>query len=583
RRRAPVFPPFSLSLAVHLSRQCHLRVPRSPAELVAPAIQHRDPPEIRRLRRSAAAGLPFPAASPFEMSGRRRRGTASAGKDAGGQEDPADADVVVLEPPLSEMELRCVQLRGRWELASVLNFMQVFRPVIRSELKISAEEMEMALVTADDTLAQLHIVLLKGIPPVSKNLVVSDAWITVLCKKLKMWWPWVEQVAEGEVPLMADHGGEILRYKELDPVARLLILKALCEIRVQQDDILSYIDEEVKHGGQLSKFRKDSIGRDDKGTTYWHDGDSVLGHRLYRNVTKVEYKQKPRGRGRLTKPVVNFQWETLATNFKEFQEVSDKLSCSRICLESAVGNSIKVDIMPIVEELEKKKERALKRRQREAMLLNGFRNYNIVGSRRSCRDRRPVSYTFDDYDRSINEAIQEAKKIKNAGSEEDEEHGANVAVGKGVLTKSSDEDPAENDVQTGTKELDNDGKHSDSDYEDEDYNEKAEDGHCSSYSDGDTQNNLSNLIKDSADSSRRTWLSSNVDQMGQAEMKKRLRERPMRNTGYKPNITKESEGVGKLGEDLETEMCLSTQMECSAAANELPGKSEIHEVLATAG
>ncbi|MQL67730.1 hypothetical protein Taro_000022 [Colocasia esculenta] len=86
-----------------------------------------------------------------------------------------------------------------------------------------------------------------------------------------------------------------------------------------------------------------------------------------------------------------------------------------------------------------------------------------------------------------------------------------------------------------------------------------------------------------ADASRRNWLSSNVDQMGQAEMKKRLRERPMRNTGYKPNITKESEGVGKLGEDLETEMCLSTQMECSAAANELPGKSENHEVLATVG
>ncbi|XP_021295978.1 uncharacterized protein LOC110425400 [Herrania umbratica] len=35
---------------------------------------------------------------------------------------------------------------------------------------------------------------LKGILPVSKLLNNSDAWVTILFKKLAMWWPWVRQI-----------------------------------------------------------------------------------------------------------------------------------------------------------------------------------------------------------------------------------------------------------------------------------------------------------------------------------------------------------------------------------------------------
>uniref|UniRef100_A0A1D1XRK5 Remodeling and spacing factor 1 n=1 Tax=Anthurium amnicola TaxID=1678845 RepID=A0A1D1XRK5_9ARAE len=485
------------------------------------------------------------------MFERRRRGRPPIEKDADGREDIGDDEVVVLDSPPSGAELCRRHLRGRWELASVLNFLHVFQPIIQSELRISAEEMEMALVMPDEILARLHIALLKGIPPVSKNLIVSDAWVTVLCKKIKMWWPWV---AEGEVPLVADHGGEILRYKELDPTARLLILKALCEIRVQQDDILGYIDEEVKHGGQLSKFRKDSIGGDSNGTTYWYDGDPVTGYRLYKNVAKVEFKQKLKGRGRLTQPVVNFQWETLATNFKEFQEISDKFSCSKVSSESAVGNIIKVDIMPAVGELEKKKEKALKRRQRQAMLLDGFKNCNLTRNRRACRDRKPVSYTFDEFDRSITEAIEEAT----------------------ITSKSFQHDSAENEIQMSIEEPDNDEKYwgGVDDDEDEDYDEKGDHECCPSYSDDDTQNNLGNSVKERDDFRRQSLLRSTVNEkafrgkdamrtsrasngtvahhMGQLEMKRRLRERPTRNTGYSMEVISDSEGADTSGEDLET-------------------------------
>lgn len=374
------------------------------------------------------------------------------------EEDPAT--IPVSQP--SEMRMARSRLRERWELASVLNFLQVFQSIIRSGLEMSAEEIETALIMPNNALAQLHIALLKGIPPISKNLTGSDAWVTVLCKKLATWWSWV---AEGEVPLVADRGAEIPRYRELDPTIRLLILKALCEIRADQGDILMYVGETLKQGAEVSTFRKYRIGGDENGTTYWYDGDSVLGHRLYREINKVEFKKRSKGRGSLMQPTINLQWETLATNLEEFCDISDKFSSSKIMAESAVGERIKSDIIPVLEKLQKKKERALKRQQTQAMLLQGFVNSQAFVGGRSLRDRRPVSYTYDDYDRSIEEAIQMEKKVKITDEQKDEgsleEHG------------SSGEDVAcDGTVPTN----DNDNKYqrdgSESDDDDDDYDDK---------------------------------------------------------------------------------------------------------------
>jgi len=37
----------------------------------------------------------------------------------------------------------------------------------------------------------------------------------------------------------------------------------------QQDDTLSYINDALKQGNQISCFRKDKIGGDGNGITYW--------------------------------------------------------------------------------------------------------------------------------------------------------------------------------------------------------------------------------------------------------------------------------------------------------------------------
>ncbi|XP_031261111.1 DDT domain-containing protein DDR4 [Pistacia vera] len=336
------------------------------------------------------------------MASGRRKPTPSP-KKTGGQnmaEVKEDA-VIVLDESSSESEVK--KLRERWELACVLNFLNVFEPVIGSGLKLTAEEIEMGLIEPNSSNAQLHIVLLKGIPPVSKLLNGSDAWVSVLRKKLAMWWPWV---AEGEIPLTAVKGEEISRYKELEPTCRLLILKVLCEIRADQDDAVSYINDALKQGNQISSFRKDKIGKDANGTSYWYDGNTTIGYRLYKEVNKTGLKTKCKGKACLNLPANCTQWETLATNFEEFCEVVDELSCSKVVAEVAVGKTIANDAIPVVEKLHKKKERSLKRKQtQEMLLLNDFRNSCAVGITRSCRSRRPISYTFDDYDRAIDEAI----------------------------------------------------------------------------------------------------------------------------------------------------------------------------------
>ncbi|KAG6772727.1 hypothetical protein POTOM_024147 [Populus tomentosa] len=223
--------------------------------------------------------------------------------------------------------------------------------------------------------------LATGIPPMSKTLNASDAWVTELWKKLAMWWP---RVAEGELPLKAAKGDEMSGYKELDPANRLLILKALCELRAKVI-CLAFL---IKH---------------------MYDGSSVIGHRLYKQVNKTGANSRMRGKASKNQPATCFQWEILATNLEEFQKVVNELSSSKVAAQVAAGKTIETDILPIIQKFQKKKDRALKQKERQEKLLNSFRPCT-AGVTRSCRSRRPISYTFDDYDRAIDEAIKITKK-----------------------------------------------------------------------------------------------------------------------------------------------------------------------------
>ncbi|CAN6440582.1 unnamed protein product [Victoria cruziana] len=290
------------------------------------------------------------------------------------KEEPQCKIITPLARPPPPSQLQLWSLRSMWELASILNFLHLFRPLLNINTELSAEELETALITPNNTLDDIHMPLLKAIPPITRMAFGRATWVTVLCRKLRDWWHWV---AEGDIPIVACHGAEVELYKSLEPAARVLILKALCDIRVEQEDIRSYIDDSLKHGVPLSTFRRERIGGDAYGTNYWFEDDEISGHRLYREIRKIETKKFKKGLP--TQPIISCQWETVASNLDEFQEVS-------------------------------RKERALKKQQRQALLLDNYMGADGLAAGRSLRDRKPVTYTFDDFDRSINEAIKITKR-----------------------------------------------------------------------------------------------------------------------------------------------------------------------------
>ncbi|XP_019431185.1 PREDICTED: DDT domain-containing protein DDR4-like [Lupinus angustifolius] len=313
----------------------------------------------------------------------------------------------LVEPPPPSLLPRW-NLRSMWELASVLNFLNLFRDILNISVEFSAEEFETALLNPNDTLGDIHMPLLKAIPPITRMALTHDTWITVLCRKLRDWWYWV---ANGDIPIVASHGAEIEVYKSLDPGVRVVILKALCDIRAEQEDIRSYIDNSIKHGVQLSTFRKERIGGDSHGISYWYEDDPIIGHRLYREIRKTEVVQVKKGKARGSQVLSNtsYQWEAVATNFDEFQDVSEKLLSSKNRMEASVGKRLKIDMLPEIEKVHKRKEKLLKKQHREALLLDNFYGVDGLAPGRSLRDRKPVTYTYDDYDRSINEAIKITK------------------------------------------------------------------------------------------------------------------------------------------------------------------------------
>ncbi|KAL2346824.1 hypothetical protein Fmac_000824 [Flemingia macrophylla] len=431
----------------------------------------------------------------------------------------------------TDLDSEILKLRGRWELASVHNFLDVFGPIFGKDLKLSAEDIEIGLVKPDASLARLHIQILKGMPPVSKTLEESDKWVTSLCKKLTMWWPWV---AEGEIPLVPSKGEEISKYKLLDPSDRLILLRALCEVRADQHDAVSYINDALKEGTHISSFRKDALGRDGTGTSYWYDATSNgQTHRLYRQIITSDSITKDKDERRLSLPTI--QWETLASNLEDFSKVAEKFSFSKSSVEVAVSMKLQSDAIPALEKIQKKKERAMKQKRRQDKLLKDVQNSYCSGNTRSCRTQRPINYSFEAYDRAMKEAIQLTNKRKKSSvADQDKTRGSeDKSNSKDVSTDGDSERDvfpvSDSDDDTGY-EVENHGSSEEDGVDGEAGNSEAQSSHAVSYPKG------VRCSKRLAGVASHTILESRG-----LTAKQRLRQRPTRNSAIESVIVSDSE------------------------------------------
>lgn len=232
-------------------------------------------------------------------------------------------------------------------------------------------------------------------------------------------------------------------YKALNPRTRLLILKALCEIRAAQDDTISYINDETKNRTDCNAFRKEKLGGNGNEVSFWYDGDETIGHRLYKEVYPVDSVSKVKDKKRISE--ITSQWETLATTFEEFQNFVDKFSSSQVKWEADVGKAVEALAIPALQKIQRKKDMALKRQQREQRLVVGLRNLAIP---RSCRIRKPVNYRCDDFDRAIKEAIEVTNKRK--ATEEPKSETRLNEHGRKDETNSLDSSPPSSSINSDT-------------------------------------------------------------------------------------------------------------------------------------
>ncbi|PKI70830.1 hypothetical protein CRG98_008721 [Punica granatum] len=249
--------------------------------------------------------------------------------------------VVVLDGSDVAMEKELRRLREQWELASVLNFLCVFEPIMEKAPKISAEEIETAIIRPNDLLVQLHVKLLKGIPPVSKTLNCCDAWLTILRKKLNPWWPW------------------------------------LCYW--QQDDAVSHVNDVLQDGNQISFFRKAQVADDGNGTSYWYEGNAVIGHRLYQAIVKSDLSKNSKSK--------------MESNY------TDELASSKERAKVAISGIIESDMIPVLERL--------KKRSTVTTIVAYHAEVKMLSN-----------VEADDYDRAIDEAIRVTQKRKKKRGEE---------------------------------------------------------------------------------------------------------------------------------------------------------------------
>jgi hypothetical protein len=176
------------------------------------------------------------------------------------------------------------ELRACWELASVLHFLDAFRPQLALGEEVRAEALEDALLETGCTqplLHDVHLALLQGMHPRSS----IRCWRALLAEKLAHSW---RDLGDGACPFAAPAAEAVHAYDHLPAVARVRALRALCELRLDVRDLRECVDEAAGaqeapradfHGGH-------ALGQDNRGSRYFYAGlDS--GPRLYRERSRV--------------------------------------------------------------------------------------------------------------------------------------------------------------------------------------------------------------------------------------------------------------------------------------------------------
>jgi hypothetical protein len=270
----------------------------------------------------ASNGFPLESAAPSEVGGGAEGKGRSLVEDLGAEVVASPAGTVLrrtLTPAEIEEDLRSVV--AMWEMASVLDFMHLFRRQLNSQRRFTAGELERVLVVSPGDaglLADVHIDLMRGISPKSDITVAN--WQVHLANKMKFHWKALSGGAPS--PFKPEKYYEAATYAVLPSSERVRALHFMCCVRCDREDIQARLAdaERVKStleveamqaaaGAYITRlargtrgaraaddeepplldtpdcFRREPTGVDAAGISYYYfDMAETTGFRLYREV-----------------------------------------------------------------------------------------------------------------------------------------------------------------------------------------------------------------------------------------------------------------------------------------------------------
>ena len=401
---------------------------------------------------------------PSKPRGGRRPGDAGRRDDAKAAEPFFGWLDIPIEEARAEDEAK-QGLRDLWEFACVVDFFARFHEQLafkENGISFDASALERALesdVHSSDflLLVRIHVRLLQGMHPRSRDPPCDDNWVSYLEAKAKKRW---EEIVAGPNPF-EDAGYD---YEALSPADRLVLLRLLCEIRLEYPDIRERLDnactctmylskkdkDSVAHlrPGEVAKFtiaklnsrevkmavplpevddfRRELLGHDHYGRKYWlinlpmdlglawlcrqkrdRDGKEAVGAGGGANP-------KTR-RGCHARPPMLPSWQVVCSSASELKAFIEDLDSSLFGLE--MRKRFRNDVLPDIEEAFAQEDRRKKAEARLAAQGLGVSS-DFMNEGRGRRKRKVVSYAEEDaqFDRMIEDAVRSQRKTKVAYS-----------------------------------------------------------------------------------------------------------------------------------------------------------------------
>ncbi|CAK0785661.1 hypothetical protein CVIRNUC_008872 [Coccomyxa viridis] len=337
--------------------------------------------------------------------------------------DP-DAPAVLSRPVDQEQEKEERRVLQRsWEMAVVLDFLERFRPHLSLSRGFTVHELESVLILSpggEGLLGSLHMDLMRGIS--TRSTITPATWAMYLAERLKQRWRMSGNGEYWPPPFHPRRNREAAEYAALPTMGRVQALKALCEIRLEKDDIVFLIEDAIKpckatrqaakqtgFWPSLDDFRREPMGEDSSGLAYyWFDLHlSPEGEgRLYRETPVALTKAKaPKGRGKAAPEPLEGPWELIGTTMEDMVEIGEKLQRSKKDQDRALATQILEGIVPELlrkKEEEEKRQRVAQRMQRQ---LNSIITDENGGYGRVRRQRKQIDYSGNAYDNMMRAAI----------------------------------------------------------------------------------------------------------------------------------------------------------------------------------